>query len=184
MNTLEVKGHAMAFALAVVCTGAMAQSATVGFTGIVVNPSCVLAVSGAAASPHAGTITLPEAPSAPPAAGENTFGKTAFTIGVTGCAASSYAAPIMSISSLQAVGGYIATGVKNLVIEVGTGSAAYHLDASNPKAVPFTPSAATAASNESVHVDFYLQYRAVPGADGPGNMDAKVPTIMVNLTYV
>jgi major type 1 subunit fimbrin (pilin) len=184
MNTLEVKGHAMAFALAVVCTGAMAQSATVGFTGMVVNPSCVLAVSGAAASPHAGTITLPEAPSALPAAGENTFGKTAFTIGVTGCAASAYAVPVVSISSRQAVGGYIATGVKNLVIELGTGSAAYYLEASNPTSVPLTPSAAAAATNGTVQADFYLQYRAVPGADGPGNMDAKVPTIMVNLTYV
>ncbi len=183
MNTLEVKSRWTAFALAVVCTGAMAQSAFIGFTGMVINPTCALAVSGAAASSHAGTITLPDALSAPAATGENTFAKTAFTIGMTGCTASSYAVPSVSISSRQAVGGYIATGVKNLVIELGTGSAAYHLDASNPNAVSLTPSAA-AATNEAAHADLYLQYRTVPGAGGSGDMDATVPTIMVNLTYV
>ena len=182
MNTLEMKGHLLAPVLALVATGSIAQTASVSFSGMVVGATCAVAVSGAAVSNHATAIALPPVNAYQTNLTDNISGKTIFSLGMTSCSATSPVTPLISITSRQAVGGYIASGIKNLVIELGKESKKDEQKSSVALVVPQIPGATKESVQDTIQNDFYIQYRAVVG--DAGSDDAVVPTITVNLIYL
>lgn len=179
-----MKGHLLAPVLALVATGSIAQTASVSFSGMVVGATCAVAVSGAAVSNHATAIALPPVNAYQTNLTDNISGKTIFSLGMTSCSATSPVTPLISITSRQAVGGYIASGIKNLVIELGTESTDNAQKNSIPIAVAQTPSTGATSSKEYGKTDFYIQYRAVSGVADSSDTNNVTPTIIINLIYV
>ena len=176
-----MKGHLLAPVLALVATGSIAQTASVSFSGMVVGATCAVAVSGAAVSNHATAIALPPVNAYQTNLTDNISGKTIFSLGMTSCSATSPVTPLISITSRQAVGGYIASGIKNLVIELGKESKKDEQKSSVALVVTQIPGATKESVQDTIQNDFYIQYRAVVGDAGS---DAVVPTITVNLIYL
>ena len=127
MQTLEIKKGLLACIWVCAATVSVAQTVTVGFAGRVVSPTCAWAISGAGVSGQAGAMAVPLVPTPVPASpsnlADNTFGKTVFSMGTTGCSHSYSVAPIVSISMRQTNGSYIQSGEKNFALEVGMESA-------------------------------------------------------------
>jgi len=170
MNILKVKNYLLAFGLALVGAGAMAQTATINFSGTVNAQTCVITASttaGSTASVSSLTITLPTVSNGLLTSGA-TLGKTVFYMGVYGClagvAGTTYT-PKLYLSSSSASGGYLSTGITNLVLELLDKNSSSISLTTTPTA--FTNSsfsytgvgAATAYENA-----FYIQYRASGGA--------------------
>ena len=204
MYSLEKKGRIAACVLAGIASVSLAQTATVGFVGRVVNTTCSVAVRGASAAAYSGALHLPPVSALPARVAGETFGRTAFALGVDECAGAAAPVPLVSITSPQAVGGYIASGVRNLLIEVGTESIADHGKQPQPLVITQTPHPASKPDSDRIRAGFYIQYRAAadtgtdtgmdtgtgaaPPARGPGGWDTVAPTIAptitINLSYV
>lgn len=177
----------MACVLAGVVSASMAQTAVVAFTGMVVSPTCVSGVSGPGVSGNMTAITLPPVPTSQAAHVGDTYGRTAFSLGMGNCAAAASVAPMVSITSHQAVGGYIASGIKNLVIELGTETTTDTQNISTPMPVVQNPGAGLVPLRQYPKNDFYIQYRAVAGDAGSESaplQNSTPPTIIINLIYV
>jgi len=195
MHPLEMKSHLMACVLAGITSTSIAQIATVGFVGRVVNTTCSVAIRGANASAQAGALDLPAVSAFPVRVAGETYGRTAFALGVGDCAAASAPAPVVSITSPQAVGGYIASGVHNLLIELGTESTVNNQHKSVPMVITQTPDRMTTPRTDLISTGFYIQYRAVvgtvpgtvPDTARPGDNTTVAPTtttITIHLMYV
>lgn len=187
MHSLEIKSCVVAYVLAGAASVSMAQTAVVAFTGMVVSPTCVSGVSGPGVSGTMNAITLPPVSTSHAAQLGDTHGRTAFTLGMGTCAASASVAPMVSITSHQAVGGYIASGVKNLVIELGTETITDTQKTFNPLPVAQHPGAGLVPIRDYPKKDFYIQYRAVAGDTGleaASPTSPTPPTITINLIYV
>lgn len=187
MHSLEIKSYAVACVLAGVVSASMAQTAVVAFTGMVVSPTCVSGVSGPGVSGTMTAITLPPVPASQAAHVGDTYGRTAFSLGMGNCAAAASVAPMVSITSHQAVGGYIASGIKNLVIELGTETTTDTQNISTPMPVVQNPGAGLVPLRQYPKNDFYIQYRAVAGDAGSESaplQNSTPPTITINLIYV
>jgi type 1 fimbria pilin len=184
MHSLEIKSCVVACVLAGIVTASMAQTGTVGFTGMVVSPTCVSGLSGPRVSGTMTTITLPPLSTSHAAHVGDTYGRTAFTLGMGNCAATASVAPMVSITSHQAVGGYIASGIKNLVIELGTETTTDTQKVSTPMPVVQNPGAGLLPLRHYPKNDFYIQYRAVAGDTGSETVAPAPPTITINLIYV
>lgn len=183
MNILKAKNYLFGFGLALASLGAMAQSATVSFSGTVNSASCLLTVSAAGGTQtQATSFTLPTVSSSTLASSGNTAGKTTFYMGVTGCSTAAAITPKLYLSSSSTSGGYLTTGITNVVLEL--------LDASNntlsltstPTAytgttwASFTPAAGTTYYEKA----FSIQYRAT-GAAGSGSVTS--PSMTITLQY-
>ena len=179
-----MKGYLIACAVAALATDSVAQIGYVSFSGAVISATCVVAVSGAAASNHATAITLPPVRASQASAVGDIYGKTAFTLGVSECSANPSLTPIVSITSHQAVGGYIASGVKNTVFELGTESTDNTHKTFTPVAVAQTLGTGATPYKAYGKTDFYIQYRAVSEAAESSDTSNLVPTITINLIYV
>jgi len=184
MYSLEIKRYAMAWVLSGAVSASVAQTATVAFTGTVVSPTCISVVYGVGVSSSMTTITLPQVSTSQPAHVGDTYGRTAFTLGTSNCAAAASVAPMVSITSQQAVGGYIASGIKNLVIELGTETTTDTQKISTPMPVVQNPGAGLVPLRQYPKNDFYIQYRAVAGDTGSETVAPAPPTITINLIYV
>lgn len=180
----HAKRHAMACVLVVLASQSMAQTAIVGFTGRVVNPTCVSALSGVGVPGNVPLLALPPASASGAARVGDTYGRTAFTLGMGDCAHASPVAPMVSISSNQAVNGHIASGIKNLVIELGVETVTNTQKLSAPMPVVQNPGAGLMPLRAYPENGFYIQYRAVAGDSGSENTTPASPTITVNLIYV
>jgi len=184
MHSLEIKSCVVACVLAGIVTASMAQTGTVGFTGMVVSPTCVSTVSGVGVSGSMATITLPQVSTSQPAPVGDTYGRTAFTLGMSNCAAIPSVAPRVSITAYQTVGGYIASGIKNLVIELGTETTTDTQTISTPMPVAHNPGTGFTPAKEYIQNGFYIQYRAVAGDTGSEVAPPASPAITINLIYV
>ena len=187
MHSLEIKNCVAACVLAGAASASMAQTAVVAFTGMVVSPTCVSGLSGPGVSGTMGAITLPPVSTSHAAQVGDTYGRTAFTLGMGNCAAAASVAPMVSITSHQAVGGYIASGIKNLVIELGTETTTDTQKISTPMPVVQNPGAGLVPLGQYPKNDFYIQYRAVAGDAGSESVPLQTstpPTITINLIYV
>lgn len=91
---------------------------------------------------------------------------------------------MVSISSHQAVNGHIASGIKNLVIELGVETVTNTQKLSAPMPVVQNPGAGLMPLRAYPENGFYIQYRAVAGDSGSENTTPASPTITVNLIYV
>jgi hypothetical protein len=188
MQTLEIKKGLLACIWVCAGTVSVAQTVTVGFAGRVVSPTCAWAISGAGVSGQAGAMAVPLVPTSVPASpsnlADNTFGKTVFSMGTTGCSHSYSVAPIVSISMRQTNGSYIQSGEKNFALEVGMESASNKRIKPNSVDVSQTPDTSPIPAKEDGNTDFYIQYRAVTGTPGAGDADKKPPTLVIHLNYV
>lgn len=176
MNIVKVSNYLLASGLALVGAGAMAQSATISFSGVVSSQTCVITAStssGTSASVSTLTITLPTVSVGQLDAADKTAGKTKFYMGVASCTAPGAVTltPKLYLSSTSASGsGYISTSISNLVLEL--------LDDSDTKInLTTTPTAFTGSSfsfsgatTTGAEKAFSIRYRANTAAVSSGSV--------------
>lgn len=179
MNVLKAKNYLLGFGLALMGVGSMAQTAAVSFSGAVNSASCVLTVSATGGTQtQATSFTLPTASSSALGTSGNTAGKTTFYMGVTSCSTAAAITPKLYLSSAGASGGYLTTGITNVVLELLDASGNSLSLTSSPTAYPgttwasFTP----AATGTYYEKSFSVQYRAT-GAGGSGTVSGASMTV-------
>jgi hypothetical protein len=107
-----------------------------------------------------------------------TIGKTTFYMGVTSCSTAAAITPKLYLSSAGASGGYLTTGITNVVLELLDASGNSLSLTSSPTAYPgttwasFTP----AATGTYYEKSFSVQYRAT-GAGGSGTVSGASMTV-------
>ncbi len=170
MNILKVRNYLLASGLALVGAGAMAQSATITFNGTVNAQTCVITASttsGTTAAVNSLTITLPTVSNGQLNSG-STVGKTVFYMGVSGCLAGAAGVthtPKLYLSSSSASGGYLSTGITNLVLELLDKNSSSISLTSTPTAFPNSSFSYTGVGALTTYENaFYIQYRASGGA--------------------
>jgi major type 1 subunit fimbrin (pilin) len=184
MNILNAKKYLLTLGLALVGSGAMAQTATISFSGIVLSQTCVITAGN---SPGVNTATsslsvpLPTVSSGQLSAAGNVVGKTVFYMGVASCAAAASGVtytPKLYLSSSNINSGYLGTGVANLVLEL------FDKD-NNSLTLSTTPTVYSGSSfsytqGGAVNYEnaFYIQYRAITGAAAAGSPSATMNVLL------
>ena len=183
MGVFNWKNGLVTLGLLVTGVNAMAQSATVTFSGTVNAATCFITLStssGSTTSAPTLSVTLPTVSTTALTSGA-TIGKTSFYMGVSGCTAGTALTPNLYLSSSSASSGYMTSGVTNLVFELldSSGNTVVLTTLPTSKAtftVPTTTTAGTAYSSQ-----FFIQYRANGGAvSATGSATA---SMTVNLLY-
>ena len=184
MKFLNFKSGIAALGLLIVSINGMAQSATVSFSGTVNAATCFITLStssGSTTSASNLSLTLPTVSTTALTLSGSTAGKTSFYMGVSGCSAGTTLTPNLYLSSSSVTGGYLVSGVTNLVFELldSTSTTVSLTAIPVSKAtftVPTTTTTTTAYSSQ-----FFIQYRANGAAvTATGSPTA---TLTVSLLY-
>lgn len=162
MKFLNLKTCLAALGLLVASINGMAQSATVTFNGTVNAATCFITLStssGSTTSASTLTLTLPTVSTSALTSGA-TAGKTSFYMGVSGCTAGTALTPNLYLSSSSVTGGYLVSGVTNLVFELldSTSTSVVLTTLPTSKATFTVPTSTTTTTAYSSQ--FFIQYRA------------------------
>ncbi len=187
MNILKWKNYLKAFALMALFASSLAHAATLTFSGTVFANTCSITMSqttGSTTAANTLSLTMPSLTTSQlSAVGAITASKTLFYMGVTGCSNSGNAAvtPKLYLSSTSASGGYLTSGITNLVFELFDStntSLSLSTTATAYTKTSFSYTGAPAAYYEN---QFYVQYRATAAVTATGSPTA---SITVTLLYV
>jgi len=186
MNILKWKNYLMAFALVVLAASSFAQAATLSFSGSIYATTCSITMSQTAGSTTAATnlgLAMPPlATSALSTVGAIAASKTSFYMGVTGCTSSGTATvtPKLYLASTSASGGYLSSGITNLVFEMFDSTNTSLPLSTTATAYTKTSFSYTGTPASYYENQFYVQYRTTAAVTATGSPSA---SITVTLQY-
>jgi type 1 fimbria pilin len=186
MNILKWKNYLKAFALVVLTASSVAQAATLTFSGLIYATTCSITMSQTAGSTTAATslgLTMPSlTTSALSTVGAITASKTSFYMGVTGCTNSGTATvtPKLYLASTSASGGYLSSGITNLVFEMFDSTNSSLTLSTTATAYTKTSFSYTGTPASYYENQFYVQYRTTAAVTATGSPSA---SITVTLLY-